>query len=133
MNHTTRRVVALVSTVAASAAVVAVSPAQAVEPAPSTITAKPSAQVVSSGEQFRIRGFFTSEGDPVVGATVRVKTLHDGTWVPLKGAVVATHDDGHYGVRIILQMKGERRLRVVGTPAVDTIAVARRNLVVTVK
>ena len=133
MNHTTRRVVAVVGALAASVTVVAASPAQAAEPAPSTITVRSSDQVVSPGEQFRLRGFLTSEGTPVPDATVRVKTFRDGAWVPLEGAVVATHDDGHYGVRIVLQMKGERHLRVVGNPPGDTIATARRDLVVTVK
>lgn len=132
MRHTTLRAIALVGALAASTSVVGLTPAQSAEIAQSRITVRSSDYDVASGEQFRLRGRLTSEGDPVPDATVRVKTFRNGEWVRLEGAVVSTNEEGRYGVRVILQMKGERRLRVVGNPKGDDIATARRDLVVTV-
>lgn len=132
MRHTTLRAITLVGALAASMSVVSLTPAQSAEVAQSRITVRSSDYDVASGEQFRLRGRLTSEGDPVPDATVRVKTFRNGEWVRLEGAVVSTNEEGRYGVRVILQMKGKRQLRVVGNPKGDDIATARRDLVVTV-
>lgn len=132
MKHTTRRAVAVAGALAATTTLVGIAPAQSAEIAPSRITVRSSDYDVASGEEFRLRGLLTSEGDPVPDATVRVKTYRNGEWVRLKGAVVNTNDEGRYRVRVILQMKGERQLRVVGNPQGDDIATARKDLVVTV-
>lgn len=132
MKDTTRRTVAVVGTLVAGASLLGVAPAQAEEVAPSRITVRASDYDVASGEQFVLRGALWSEDEPVPGATVKVKTLRDGEWVRVKGAVVTTNDEGRYRVRVILAMKGERMLRVVGDPAGDDIATARKSLVVTV-
>lgn len=38
----------------------------------------------------------------------------------------------HYRIRMVLQMKGERLLRVIGNPDGDDIATARKTITVTV-
>ncbi|HEX6247370.1 MAG TPA: hypothetical protein VFZ64_05815 [Nocardioidaceae bacterium] len=133
MNHHTRRAAAVIGTLATAASVVSIAPAQAEEVAGSRITVRSSEYDVSSGEQFVLRGRLMSEGDPVSDATVRVKTYRNGAWVRLEGAVVSTNDEGRYRVRVILSMKGERKLRVVGNPLGDDIKTARKGLVVTVR
>lgn len=133
MNHHTRRAAAVIGTLATAASVVSIAPAQAEEVAGSRITVRSSDYDVSSGEQFVLRGRLMSEGDPVSDATVRVKTYRNGAWVRLEGAVVSTNDEGRYRVRVILSLKGERKLRVVGNPQGDDIKTARKALVVTVR
>lgn len=137
MKHTRhyamRSAVALVATTAAAVSVVGVAPAQAADVAASRVTVHASDYDVRSGEQFRLRGILKSEGEPVADATVRVKTFRNGEWVRLRGAVVTTNDEGRYRVRVILQMKGERQLRVVANPQGDDIRTARKDIVVTVR
>ena len=133
MNNTARHAVATIGTLAATASLLAVAPAQSAELAGSRITVRASDYTVSSGEQFRLRGFLTSEGTPLEDATVRVKTYRNGEWVRLPGAFDLTNDEGRYGIRIILQMKGQRQLRVIGDPKGDDIRNARRDIVVTVR
>ena len=132
MNRSTRSALAVIGTLAASASTLTLTPAQAVDVAPSNITVHSTDYNVASGEQFRLFGRMTSQGDPVPDATVRVKTFRHGEWVQLKGAVVTTNDEGKYRVRIVLQMKGKRLLRVIGNPPGDDIATARRNITIIV-
>jgi hypothetical protein len=133
MNHATRRTIAALGTLAATTTLVGVAPAHAADVADSRITARSSDYDVRSGEQFVLRGRLTSEGAPVAGAPVRVKTYRSGAWVPLDGAVVTTGSEGRYRVRVVLSMKGDRRLRVVGNPEGNDIRTARKGLVVTVR
>lgn len=133
MNHTTRRTVAALGTLAAVTTLVGVAPAHSADVADSRITVRASDDDVRSGEQFVLRGRLTSEGAPVAGAPVRVKTYRGGAWVALDGAVVRTGSEGRYRVRVVLSMKGDRRLRVVGNPPGDDIRTARKGLVVTVR
>jgi hypothetical protein len=132
-HHATRSAVAVLATTAAAVSVVGVAPAQAADVAGSRVTVHASDYDVRSGEQFRLRGILKSEGEPVADATVRVKTYRNGAWVRLRGAVVTTNDEGRYRVRIVLQMKGQRQLRVVANPMGDDIRTARRDTVVTVR
>lgn len=78
------------------------------------ITARPSDDTVSSGEQFRVRGRFTVNGNPAVDKTVKIQALYADGWRNITGARVSTGDDGRYRVRIVLSMRGERVLRAVG-------------------
>lgn len=133
MNPNTRSAVAVLGTLAASASFLTVAPAQSADIAPSTITVRSTDYNVRSGEQFRLFGRLTSEGTPVTDATVRVKTFRHGEWVALHGAVVRTNDEGRYRVRVVLQMKGKRLLRVIGNPPGDDIATARRNVTIIVR
>jgi hypothetical protein len=133
MKHTTRRATALVGALAAAASMASVAPAaQAAVLAPSRITVHATDYTPASGQTFRLYGLVTSEGTPLADATVRVKTFRNGEWVRLPGAVLLTHDDGHYRVRVILQMKGERLLRVVANPKGDDISNSRADITVTV-
>jgi hypothetical protein len=132
-HRATRSAVALLATTAAAVSVVGVAPAQAADIAGSRVTVHASDYDVRSGEQFRLRGILKSEGEPVADATVRVKTYRNGAWVRLRRAVVTTNDEGRYRVRIVLQMKGQRQLRVVANPKGDDIRTARRDTVVTVR
>ena len=87
---------------------------------------------VDSGEQFVLRGRFTSLDQPVAGSPVRVQTYRDGAWEAVRGAVVTTDADGRYRVRVILVQDGDRDLRVVANPAGDDIRTARAYTVVRV-
>jgi hypothetical protein len=132
-HHATRSVVAVVATTAAAVSVVGAAPAQAADIAGSSVTVHASDYEVRSAEQFRLRGILKSEGQPVEGATVRVKTYRNGEWHRLRGAVVRTNEEGRYRIRIKLQMKGQRQIRVVANPKGDDIRTARRDTVVTVR
>jgi hypothetical protein len=55
-----------------------------------------------------------------------------GHWVQLKGAVMHTNRDNRYTMRVILFLKGERRLRAVGVPDSAKISTARKVFTVTV-
>ena len=118
---------------AAAASLLVAAPAVAEEPAPSRMTAIPSKFQVDPGEQFVVRGRLLSEGEPVVGAPVRVRTWSDeGRFVDIEGARVKTNSEGRYRVRIVLYRKGDRLLKVIGNPAGDDIATARRNILMQV-
>ena len=126
-----RRSAAVIGTLAATAALVAVAPAEAATVAPSRVTVRATDYTPASGQTFRLSGAVWSEGE-TVPATVRVKTFRHGAWVPLPGAVMETNRDDHYNLRIILQMKGERLLRVIGDPTPAGISTARKTITVTV-
>jgi hypothetical protein len=132
-HHAMHSAVALVTTTAAAVSVVGAVPAQAADVAGSRVTVHASDYEVRAAEQFRLRGILKSEGQPVEDATVRVKTYRNGEWHRLRGAVVRTNEEGRYRVRIVLQMKGQRQLRVVAKPKGDHIRTARRDTVVTVR
>ena len=102
-------VAAVTVTLAAATAAVTVVPAVAA-PA-SRITVQTSDATVRSGEEFVLTGRLT----PANGV-VRVATRTSSGWEPLSGAVVHTRSDGTYRVRIILQRRGDRVLRVLGDP-----------------
>jgi hypothetical protein len=132
---TTRRTAALVATLAASASVLTMAPADAAptaDAAKSRITVRASDYEVDPGAQFVLRGRMISDGDAVEGARVRVQAYRDGGWHNLRGAVVSTNDEGRYRVRVVLSSGGDRDLRVVGNPAGDTIRNARGYTVVRV-
>lgn len=76
---------------------------------------------VSSGEQFIVRGRITlgygRDQIPAPPSDVRVQTRRNGGWHLLRGARVTSRKNGFYRVRVVLQMPGQRRLRVnVKTP-----------------
>jgi hypothetical protein len=87
---------------------------------------------VDPGEQFVIRGRLTSEGEPVAGAPVRVRTWTEDGFTNVKGARVTTDREGRYRVRIVLFRKGDRLLHVIGNPAGDDIRTARRHVLMQV-
>lgn len=112
-----RRVAAAVlvgSLIPLSAAVTTAHASTAVESHTVKITAVPSDTTPASGQEFRVRGAFTVDGQPAVDRPVKVQTWRNDAWEQLKGAKVNTNDEGRYQVRVILQQKGERLLRVVG-------------------
>ena len=128
-----RRTAIALTTAATAASLLVAAPAIAEDPAPSRITAIPSKFQVDPGEQFVVRGRMLSEGEPVVGAPVRVRTWSDdGRFVDIKGARVTTNSEGRYRVRIVLYRKGDRLLKVVANPAGDDIATARGNVLMQV-
>jgi hypothetical protein len=61
-----------------------------------------------------------------------VKTLRAGAWVPLTGAKVHTDSTGHYTMRIILDAKGARQLRVVADPDAPGVGNSHKGLNITV-
>jgi hypothetical protein len=52
--------------------------------------------------------------------------------VQLRGAVEATNRQNRYNIGVVLNLRGKRMLRVVGTPKSASIAVARNTFAVTV-
>ncbi|HSE09912.1 MAG TPA: hypothetical protein VLB29_14705 [Nocardioidaceae bacterium] len=127
-----RKRLAVTAAVVSAAAVVAGPAAVAETPADSRISVRPSNYNPDQGEMFRLSGRMLSEGVPVPGVTVRVQTWRNGGWVPLKGAVVTTNDEGRYRVRVVLFQDGDRDLRVVANPEGDDIRTARKTTVVRV-
>jgi hypothetical protein len=85
----------------------------------------------ASGQTFRVRGAVESQGQGIP-ATIVVKTLRNGAWVPLAGASMHTDRSGRYTIRLILDAKGARQLRVVADPEAQAIRTSRRTLSVTV-
>ncbi|MGN6132552.1 MAG: hypothetical protein ACTHOK_19650 [Nocardioidaceae bacterium] len=132
MRHAARRTAAAVGMLASAGSVMVAAPVPAATLAPSQITVHATDTTPASGQTFRLYGLVTSKGDPLSDAVVRVKTLRDDAWVRLPGAVVQTNTAGQYRVRVILQMKGTRLLRVVADPAGTTVANSRADLTVTV-
>lgn len=132
MNRTRRRAAALVGSVAVAASVGAVAPAaQSDELVPSQVTVRTTDDTPASGQTFRLFGAVRSGGERVP-ATIRVKTFRNGEWVRLHGAVMQTNRFDRYRIRIVLQMKGERLLRVVGDPTTDGIASSHQDITVDV-
>ena len=132
MNTTfARRAAAVVGTLAAATSLVAVAPAQSMTLTPSRVTATATDTTPASGQTFRIHGAVWSEGEKVP-AIIHVKTFRDGHWIQLSGATMRTNRDDLYNIRVILQMKGERQLRVVGDPLPAHIATSHHDLTVVV-
>ena len=125
---TTRRTTALLATVAAlPLAAGMLNPAVAGDQA--RITAKVTDTTPASGQEFRVSGRLSRDGDPIAGRTVKVQTLRDGSWENLTGAHMSTSSTGRYNLGVILSQTGERTLRVVGKlPGRD----ARKRFEVTV-
>ena len=131
MKHTARRATPFVGALVAASSLFVVGPAQTATLAPSTVTAYSDNYTPDSGETFHVYGAVWSQGDRVP-ATVSVKTFRDGKWVPLSGATMHTNSNDQYKMRIILQMKGKRLLRVVGDPDSSSIKTSTRTISVTV-
>jgi hypothetical protein len=129
-----RRTAATLTWAAAAVSLLAIAPAVAVadEPAPSRMTARPNSFHVDPGERFVIRGRLLSEGEPVAGAPVRVRTWTEEGFVDIKGARVTTDSEGRYRVRIVLYRKGDRLLKVIGNPVGDDIRTAKRHVLMQV-
>jgi hypothetical protein len=95
--------------------------AGAAEAPTANITAHPTKTNVNSGEQFRVHGLFTINGNPAVNRTVKIQSKSSSGWTNITGARVSTDTDGHYGLRLVLSQKGKRNLRAVGiTPSTST-------------
>lgn len=96
--------------------------AQAVTAPPSTITVKASDTTPASGQTFTVGGLFMAQGKPANHDLVKVQSWTKGAWVPVTGAQVDTTSTGTYQMRLILQAKGVREMRVMGVvpgPAKD--------------
>jgi hypothetical protein len=129
--NTARRTVAVFSGLALAATVAAAAPAQSATPTSSNVTVQATDVTPASGQTFRLYGAVRSQGDKVP-ATIRVSTYRRGAWVPLSGAVMQTNRSDTYRIRVVLQMKGKRLLRVVADPTAAGIANSRRTITVTV-
>lgn len=88
------------------------SPAEAASHA--RITASVTDSTPASGQEFRVKGKLTRDGDPIAGRTVKVQTRRDGSWENLTGAHMSTSSTGGYNLRLVLGQTGDRTLRVVG-------------------
>jgi hypothetical protein len=131
MKNTTRHAAAVLGTLAAATTMMAVAPAQATDLAPSKVTVRITDDTPASGQTFRLKGATYSEG-VTVPAAIRVQAWRNGEWVQLSGARMHTNSDDMYNMRIVLQTKGERTLRVVANPDGDDIRIARKTIMVTV-
>lgn len=129
--YTARRAVATVGAIAAAATMVAAAPAQSATTTPSRVSVSTTDSTPASGQTFRLYGSVRSEGHQVP-ATIRVQTYRNGHWVQLSGAVMQTNRDNTYRIRVVLQMKGKRQLRVVADPTPAGISNARTTISVTV-
>ena len=112
---TTRRTTALLAATAALplAAGMLLTPAEAAG-STARITASVTDSTPASGQEFRVSGRLTRDGDAIADRTARVQTLRAGTWENLTGARMVTSDTGRYSLRLALGQTGERQLRVVG-------------------
>jgi hypothetical protein len=132
MNKTQIRMsAAVLGTLAVAGAGLATAPAQAQAPAGSTVTASASDTTPSSGQTFQVSGIVSAKGAGTP-STITVKTLRSGSWVPLTGATMHTDSAGHYTIRVILDAKGERQLRVVADPDGSAYGMSRTTFSVTV-
>lgn len=104
-------VLPLTAVAAAEAATASASTSAA---ATSQVTATASDPTPKSGKAFTISGKFTVNGKGVANHTVKVQSKVKGKWTMLSGAKDQTVQSGNYSIRIILNTKGERTLRVVG-------------------
>jgi hypothetical protein len=130
-NHV-RIASAVVGTIAAAGVGLALAPAEAQAPAAkSHVTATPTDTTPASGQTFRVSGAVTSKGEGLP-STITVKALKSEVWVPLSGATMHTDSTGHYTIRVILDAKGERPLRIVANPDGSHIRSSRSNFDVTV-
>jgi hypothetical protein len=129
--YTARRTVATVGALAAAVTLVAATPAQSATLTPSKVSVSTTDSTPASGQTFRLYGAVRSEGHKVA-ATMLVQTYRNGHWVQLPGAVMQTNRDDTYRIRVVLQMKGKRQLRVVADPTPAGISNARTTISVTV-
>jgi hypothetical protein len=129
--NTARRAVATVGAIAAAATLVAAAPAQSATPTSSRVSVSTTDATPASGQTFRLYGAVQSEGHKVP-ATIHVLTYRNGHWVQLPGAIMQTNRDNTYRIRVILQMKGKRQLRVVADPRPSGIRNAQTTISVTV-
>ena len=129
--NTARRAVATVGALAAAVTMVAAAPAQSATPTTSKVSVSTTDSTPASGQTFRLYGAVQSGGHKVA-ATMHVLTYRNGHWVQLPGATMQTNRDNTYRIRIVLQMKGHRQLRVVGDPVAAGLGNARTTISVTV-
>jgi hypothetical protein len=129
--YTARRAVVTVGALAAAATLVAATPAQSTTLTPSKVSVSTTDSTPASGQTFRLYGAVRSEGHQVP-ATILVQTYRNGHWVQLPGATMQTNRDDTYRIRVVLQMKGKRQLRVVADPTPAGINNARTTISVTV-
>ena len=89
--------------------------ANAATPAPqAAISAKVSNPTPTSGKVFTVSGDFTENGAAAAGHVVEVQALTNGQYQTLTGAKMKTTSNGDYTMRVVLDSKGIRDLRVVG-------------------
>lgn len=131
MNEHARRAAAMIGVMAVATSVASLSPAYSATQAPSRVTVTATDYTPASGQTFRLYGAAWSEGVRVP-ARIHVKTFRNGEWVQLPGAVMTTNRFNKYRIRIILQMKGERQLRVVANPTGDDIRTSHKTITVRV-
>jgi hypothetical protein len=131
-KHHAHLATALIGTFAAAGATLAASPAaRASTPMASHVTAKASDNMPASGQTFRVSGSVQSSGRGVP-ATIRVKTRRGGAWIQLTGASMHTDSTGHYTIRVVLDTKGKRQLRVVADPDAQAVGTSRKTFSVSV-
>ena len=128
---TAGRAVATVGAVAATATLVVETPALSTTLTPSKVSVSTTDSTPASGQTFRLSGAVSSEGHQVP-ATIHVMTYRNGHWVQVSGATMQTNRDNAYRIRIVLQMKGKRQLRVVADPAAAGISNSHATITVTV-
>ena len=79
------------------------------------ISANVSDVTPASGKTFTVSGTFTERGKAAPRHIVKIQAEQaNGTWKTLTGARERTTTKGAYRLRVILEAKGRRHLRVVG-------------------
>jgi hypothetical protein len=78
------------------------------------ISAKVSDPTPAAGQTFTVSGHLTENGVAASGHVVKVQALTHGSWTQLTGAKMSTNSSGNYTMRLVLDTKGTRDLRVVG-------------------
>jgi hypothetical protein len=116
ISDRTAALVGAVSLAAVAAVGLGAGPATAVRAA-SSITAHPSDDTPSAGEQFVVRGVYDGPGRSA--HDVKLQTFRNDKWLNLDGARVTTKSDGSYRIRVILNIRGVRDLRAVGISGGD--------------
>ena len=109
--------IAIAIPVAMGATVLTMDSANAAAPAhPSqaAITATASNPTPASGKAFTVSGYFSENDAAAGGHVVKVQAERNGVWQALPGAKVTTASNGDYRLKVILDSKGARDLRVVG-------------------
>ncbi|GAA2521947.1 hypothetical protein GCM10010407_09870 [Rarobacter incanus] len=106
------RKVAAAAAIAVGAAGLGLAPAAQAMPTEYSVTAIPSASTVATGSYFKISGAYLHDDAGIAGRTVKVQTKVGKKWVALTGAKVKTLKSGKYSVRVQLNLKGTRKLRV---------------------
>jgi hypothetical protein len=113
------------------AGLVAAEAAHATAAPQASITIQASDKTPASDQAFTVSGAFTENNKAASNHVVEIQTLRGSTWQALAGAQERTNAQGRYQLKVVLDSKGQRTLRVVGI-GTGSQRNAHHNLSVTV-